>query len=199
MNETLKSLLAEIRTSMVALVSLVILTGAIYPLMVWAVGQTLFQYQANGSIITKNEKPVGSVLIAQKFNDPGYFFPRPSSAGTGYDASSSSGSNFGPTSRKLIDQVSARVDSYRGENGLDPEFVIPIDAVTASGSGLDPDISLENALIQARRVARSRSVDEERVVGLVKKLSARPDMWLFGQPRVNVLEINLTMDGMQWH
>ena len=199
MNETLKSLLAEIRTSMVALVSLVILTGAIYPLMVWAVGQTLFQYQANGSIITKNEKPVGSVLIAQKFNDPGYFFPRPSSAGTGYDASSSSGSNFGPTSRKLIDQVSARVDSYRGENGLDPEFVIPIDAVTASGSGLDPDISLENALIQARRVARSRSVDEEKVVGLVKKLSARPDMWLFGQPRVNVLEINLTMDGMQWH
>ncbi len=199
MNETLKSLLAEIRTSIVALVSLVILTGAIYPLMVWAVGQTLFQHQANGSIITKNEKPVGSVMIAQKFNDPGYFFPRPSSAGTGYDASNSSGSNLGPTSRKLMDLVSDRADSYRRENGLDPESAIPIDAVTASGSGLDPDISLDNAMIQAKRVARSRSVDEEKVVGLVKKLSTGRDMWLFGQQRVNVLEINLTMDGMQWH
>lgn len=199
MNETLKSLLAEIRTSIVALVSLVILTGAIYPLMVWAVGQTLFQHQANGSIITKNEKPVGSVMIAQKFNDPGYFFPRPSSAGTGYDASNSSGSNLGPTSRKLMDLVSDRADSYRRENGLDPESAIPIDAVTASGSGLDPDISLDNAMIQAKRVARSRSVDEEKVVGLVKKLSIGRDMWLFGQQRVNVLEINLTMDGMQWH
>ena len=199
MNETLKSLLAEIRTSIVALVSLVILTGAIYPLMVWAVGQTLFQHQANGCIITKNEKPVGSVMSAQKFNDPGYFFPRPSSAGTGYDASNSSGSNLGPTSRKLMDLVSDRADSYRRENGLDPESAIPIDAVTASGSGLDPDISLDNAMIQAKRVARSRSVDEEKVVGLVKKLSTGRDMWLFGQQRVNVLEINLTMDGMQWH
>ncbi len=198
MNETAKSLLVEIRTSIVALVSLVILTGAIYPLLVWAIGQISFQRQANGSIITKNEKPVGSVLIAQKFKDPGYFFPRPSSAGDGYDASNSSGSNLGPTSQKLMDLVSARADSYRRENGLGPEFAIPIDAVTASGSGLDPDISLENALIQAKRVARSRAIDEEKVVGLVRKLSAGPELWLFGQQRVNVLEINLTMDGMQW-
>lgn len=198
MNETVKTLLVEIRTSIVALVSLVILTGAIYPVLVWAVGQTFFQHQANGSLVTKNGKLVGSALISQKFNDPGYFFSRPSSAGTGYDASSSSGSNLGPTSQKLMNLVSARADSYRRENGLDPEFAIPVDAVTASGSGLDPDISLENALIQARRVARIRSIDEEKVVDLVKKLSAGQDMGLFGQPRVNVLEINLIMDGMQW-
>jgi len=172
---------------------LTVLTGVIYPAVVTGIAQVVFPAQANGSLETIGGRVVGSRLIGQNFSRPEYFHPRPSSAGGGYDASASSGSNLGPTSQKLIDRVKASIAQYRQEN---PGYTgpIPADAITASGSGLDPHISPANAGIQAARVAAAWGVDAGRVRGLVAAATEEPWLGLFGEPRVNVLALNLSLD-----
>lgn len=173
---------------------LTVLTGVIYPAVVTGIAQVVFPAQANGSLETVGGRVVGSRLIGQNFSKPEYFHPRPSAAGAnGYDAAASSGSNLGPTSQKLIDRVKGGVAQYRQEN---PGHTgpIPADAVTASGSGLDPHISPANAGIQAARVAAARGVDIGRVRGLVVAATEEPWLGLFGEPRVNVLALNLSLD-----
>jgi K+-transporting ATPase ATPase C chain len=172
---------------------LTVLTGLIYPAAVTGIAQVVFPTQANGSLETLGGRVVGSRLIGQNFSKPQYFHPRPSAAGAGYDAAASSGSNLGPASRKLIDRVKASIAQYRQEN---PGYAgpIPADAVTASGSGLDPHISPANADIQAARVAAARGVDVGRVRGLVAAATEEPWLGLFGEPRVDVLALNLSLD-----
>jgi len=155
-----KSIINELRISFIATVCLAVLLCGIYPALVWAVAQGLFHSQANGSLVSVKGQVIGSSLLAQRFAGTGYFHPRPSAAGDGYDAVNSGGSNLGPTSQKLIDTVKERIAAYRAENTLAPGVLIPADAVTASGSGLDPHISLRNALLQAERVAKSRGINE---------------------------------------
>jgi K+-transporting ATPase ATPase C chain len=170
-----------------------VLTGLIYPAVVTGAASVLFPAQAHGSLETVDGRVVGSRLIGQNFTRPEYFHPRPSAAGAGYDAALSSGSNLGPTSRKLIDRVSAAVAQYRQEN---PGYSgpIPADAVTASASGLDPHISPANAHIQAVRVAAARGVDAGRIRALVAEATEHPWLGLVGEPRVNVLLLNLALD-----
>lgn len=190
----MKNLITDLRISLVATLSLAILLCGIYPLIVWALSQGLFPDKANGSLMMKSEKTVGSSLISQGFTDPKYFHPRPSAAGQGYDAASSGGSNLGPTSKKLIDTVKQRLHDYRIENGLAPDAVVPADAVTASGSGLDPHISVKNALLQAPRVARARGLAENTVFKQIDLHTEGRDLGILGDPRVNVLILNLALD-----
>lgn len=170
-----------------------VLTGLVYPAVVTAVATVVFPRQAAGSLITRNGVVVGSALIAQSFARPEYFHPRPSAAGNGYDASASSGSNLGPTSQKLMDRVKEAVAAYRKEN---PTYAgpIPADAVTASGSGLDPHISPANADIQAVRVAKARGVDVARVQALVANATDGAWLGFIGDRGVNVLRLNLALD-----
>src|SRR5450759_1245020 len=157
----IKNILNELRISVIATVCLAVLLCGIYPAIVWGIAQGLFHSQANGSLVSVKGQVIGSSLLGQQFAGPGYFHPRPSAAGDGYDAANSSGSNLGPTSQKLITAAKERVDAYRAENNLAPGVLIPVDAVTASASGLDPHISVKNALLQARRVAEARGLGEE--------------------------------------
>lgn len=185
----LKELLPAFRMTLF----LTIVTGLIYPGVVTGLCQVMFHNKADGSLITVNGTVAGSALIAQGFTKPEYLHPRPSAAGNGYDATASSGSNYGPTNQKLYDRVKAGVDQFHKEN---PDFTgpIPADAVTASGSGLDPEISLANALAQAPRVAKARGVGAAEVVGLINSSARGRGLGLFGEPRVNVLEVNLALD-----
>jgi potassium-transporting ATPase KdpC subunit len=171
-----------------------VLTGLVYPAAVTGVAEALFPARAHGSLLTAGGRVVGSALIGQNFSRPEYFHPRPSAAGPdGYDATASGGSNLGPTNRRLIDRVAAAVARYRQEN---PGFTgpVPADAVTASASGLDPDISPANAGIQAARVARVRGLPLATVLALVAERTGRPWLGFIGEPRVNVLELNLDLD-----
>jgi K+-transporting ATPase ATPase C chain len=163
--------------------------------MVWILAQGLFPARANGSLLVRNGKAIGSSLIAQGFSDQKYFHPRPSAAGQGYDAARSGGSNLGPTSKKLIDTIKERVEDYRGDNQLSPDERIPADAVTASASGLDPHISPMNALIQARRVAKARGLSEDVVRKKIEAHTEGRAFGILGEPRVNVLMLNLDLDG----
>jgi len=190
----MKNIIAQLRISLLATISLAVILCGIYPLIVWVLGQGLFSAKANGSLLVKGGRLVGSSLIAQGFSGPKYFHPRPSAAGQGYDAASSGGSNLGPTSKKLTDQVKQRVTDYRTENNLTPDVLVPADAVTASASGLDPHISLKNALLQARRVAKARGLKEEEVRHLIKIHTEGRDLGIFGEPRINVLMLNLALD-----
>ncbi len=191
----MKNLLREIRISLVATLFLAILLCGLYPALVWVIAQAIFPNEANGSIIVKNGRIVGSSLLAQGFTGAKYFHPRPSAAGTGYDAANSGGSNLGPLSKKLMEDTAERMRGYRAENNLLPEANVPADAVTSSGSGLDPHISLENTLLQTTRVARARGVSEETVRSKIAAHTEGRTLGIFGEPRVNVLLLNLDLDG----
>ncbi len=190
----IKNIINELRISLLATIFLAVLLCGIYPALVWAVAQGLFRSQANGSLVSVKGQIIGSSLLGQQFAGPSYFHPRPSAAGNGYDAANSGGSNLGPTSQKLIIAVKERVAAYRAENNLVPAVLIPADAVTASASGLDPHISLQNALLQAGRVAKSRGVGEEALQKKIASHTEGRDLGIFGEPRVNVLMLNLDLD-----
>jgi potassium-transporting ATPase KdpC subunit len=168
-----------------------ILLGVVYPLVVTGLAQTLFHDKANGQLIVRNGKTIGSRIIGQAFSSPGYFRPRPSAAGTGYDAANSAGTNLGPTNKKLIDSVKAAVAAAKAEN---PSSPVPIDLVTSSASGLDPDISPAGALFQVPRVARERGVPEADVRRLVDAHTGKRQLGFLGEAVVNVLELNLALD-----
>ena len=180
-----------------ATVVLALICCGIYPLVVFGLGQTLFHEKANGSLILNNDGTVrGSKLLSQGFTDAKYFHPRPSAAGNGYDAANSGGSNWGPTSQKLRDAIKDRIDLYRKENGLAENGEVPADAVTASGSGLDPHISPRNAELQLPRVAKARGLSEQKVRELIRRHTTRRDLGVFGDHGVNVLTLNMAMDAL---
>ena len=204
----------QLRPAILLTVFFVVLTGLVFPAVVWGLGSAAFPSQAAGSLI-KDAKGnvVGSALLGQSFTKPEYFQPRPSAAGAGYDAANSSGTNLGPTSDKLIngiedDPATKDVDetylgfkdlaeAYRAQNGLATDAVIPADAVTRSGSGLDPDISPANAALQVARVAKARGLDQDRVKRAVSENTSGRWLGLIGEPRVNVLQLNLALDAIK--
>jgi potassium-transporting ATPase KdpC subunit len=192
----MKMIFTELKNSVIATIVFAIVLCGIYPLIVYGAGQLFFPNKANGSLIEgKDRKFVGSELLGQMFSGEKYFHPRPSAAGTGYDAANSSGTNLGPTSQKLKDAVKAAVEQYRKENNLTPDVLIPADAVTSSGSGLDPHISVRNAQLQTERVAKARSLDENGVLALIEKFTDGRQLGILGEPGVNVLKLNLALDG----
>lgn len=181
---------------MVATLFFAVILCGLYPLVVFGTAQLLLPHQANGSLLVDKVGAVrGSALLAQNFTGAQYFHPRPSAAGAnGYDATSSSGSNLGPTSSNLVTNIAQNIANYRRENGLTSNTPVPADAVTASGSGLDPDISPENAAMQIPRVARARGMSEEQVGKLVQENTDDRDFGIWGQPRVNVMTLNFALD-----
>lgn len=194
----MKEFFSNIRGAIVSTVVLAVVCCGLYPLIVFGVSQALFHDKANGSLIVDPNGTVrGSRLLGQEFADAKYFHPRPSAAGNGYDATSSGGSNLGPTSRKLNDAIKDRIAAYRSENGLNESQPIPADAVTASGSGLDPEISLQNAELQLPRVAKVRGLSEDNVRQLVQQNTDGRNLGVFGEPGVNVLELNRALDSLR--
>lgn len=184
-----KNLIIAVRMTIVT----TILLGIVYPLVVTAVAQAVFHDKANGQLIEHDWKVIGSRLIGQPFNGPEYFHSRPSAAGSGYDAANSGGSNLGPTNRKLIVRVQADAIHLQAEN---PGVPIPVDAVTTSASGLDPDISVAYAEFQVPRVARERRMSDQEVLQLIGKRAEGRQWGVLGEPRINVLELNLALDNL---
>lgn len=182
----------HLRPALVVLIGLTLVTGIAYPAAVTAVAQLVFPNQANGSLIVVDGRTVGSSLIGQAFEDPHYFWSRPSVAGDGYDANASAGSNLGPTSQALIDRIAADVDRLRAEGAGD---AVPVDLVTASASGLDPHISPAAAEYQVGRVAAARGISESDVRARIGRHTEGQLLGFLGQTRVNVLELNLDLDG----
>jgi len=183
----------NLKISILMTIVTTLLLGIVYPFVVTGLAQLIFPKQANGGLITQDGKIVGSRLIGQPFSSPGYFRSRPSAAGNGYDAGNSSGSNLGPTNKMLIDRVNGDVQKLQAEN---PNMPIPMDLITTSGSGLDPHISPEAAAFQTPRVARERSMTETDVRALIAKHAEGRQLGFLGEPRVNVLELNLDLDAV---
>jgi K+-transporting ATPase ATPase C chain len=184
----------QFRPAVVSVISLTLLTGCIFPLVLFALGRLLYPGQAAGSLVTREGVVIGSRLIAQDFTRPEYFHPRPSAAGAGYDGASSGGTNFSPSNGKLIGGVRQLAEDYRRSNGLPPNATVPIDAVTCSGSGLDPNISPENGALQLPRVARARGLSEDVVRRLLARYTQGRQLGFMGNPRVSVLDLNLALD-----
>jgi K+-transporting ATPase ATPase C chain len=206
-------MLQHIKTSILIVIVIAVLFGFVFPMVITGIARVAFPAQAAGSLIDRDGKVIGSHLIGQNFTAPGYFHPRPSAAGNdGYDPTSSGGTNLGPTSDKLINGVHKKLpngkddpgnfdgikdlaSAYRQENGLPENAPLPPDAVTRSASGLDPDISPANAALQAPRVAKARGLSEDAVRALVAKNTEGPTAGIIGEPRVNVLRLNLAVEG----
>jgi K+-transporting ATPase ATPase C chain len=190
------NILQEIKTSLIVTAILLVICCGVYPLVVFGAGQLLFPKQANGSLVLDgNGKPIASTLLGQTFSADKYFAPRPSAAGTGYDSTSSGGSNYGATSQALHDAVKQRVADYRKANNLPDSQVVPADAVTASASGLDPHISIKNAMFRLPRVAKARGMSEDALKVLVVKYTDGRDFGILGEPGVNIVKLNLALDG----
>ncbi len=187
-------LLDNLRPAIVGMVLLTILTGILFPLALFGVGGAIFPKKAAGSLVRRNGAVVGSAWIGQAFSRPEYFHPRPSAAGNGYDASSSGGTNFGASNPKLIDAVRQSAQDFRKANGISSFADIPIDAVTNSGSGLDPHITPQNAALQIARVARARGLTEDQLRALVEAQTQGRQLGFLGEPRISVLALNLALD-----
>ena len=185
----------QLAPAVIVFLALTLLVGVAYPLAVTGLAQLAFPHRADGSLVERDGQVVGSRLIGQAFAGARYFHPRPSDAGEGYDAMASAASNLGPTNPELVRQVRARRAAYRRDNGLRPVQQVPVDAVTASGSGLDPHISVANARLQATRVARARGLALDDVLALVASHTDGRSLGFLGEPGVNVLELNLALDG----
>ena len=190
----MRAFIRQLRPALILAVIFTLICGVGYPLLTTAIGQAGFNDKANGSLITRGGVVVASKLIGQSFVAPQYFHPRPSAAGAGYDGSSSSGSNLGPTNPDLLKAVGERTKAYRTENGLAPDGLVPVDAVTASGSGLDPHISIANARLQASRVAKARGLTVDHVQTLIRAHTDGRGLSVLGEPGVNVVELNLALD-----
>jgi K+-transporting ATPase ATPase C chain len=185
-------MLSELKPAILITIVFTILTGLLYPLAVTGAAQALFHKQANGSLIERNGQVIGSELIGQNFTKPEFFHPRPSAAGNGYDAANSGGSNLGPTNPALADRLAKDAAQFRKDN---PDYTgaIPADAITASASGLDPDITPANALAQAPRVAKARNIPLTQIQSLIASNTSQRDLGFLGEPRVNVLKLNLAL------
>lgn len=193
----MKQLLPELRSALLATLVLAVVCCGLYPLVVFGIGQLAFRDKADGSLIVDKHGIVrGSHLLGQAFAGKKYFHSRASSAGNGYDAANSSGSNLGPTSQTLRDMIKERIDAYRKENGLKETDAVPADAVTASGSGLDPHIGPDSARLQIARVAAARGLAPATVAELVERAVEWPQLGFLGEPRVNVLRLNLVLDAI---
>jgi K+-transporting ATPase ATPase C chain len=192
----MKAMFSELRQALLATLALVVVCCGLYPLVVFGLAQALFPGKANGSLIVDAGGVVrGSRLIGQPFAADKYFHPRPSSAGNGYDPTSSGGSNLGPTSQKLRDAIAQNLSDYRTQNGLATNAPVPADAVTGSASGLDPHISQQNAVIQTERVAKARGLSLDKVRELIQQNTDPADLGILGDAGVNVLRLNLALDG----
>ena len=194
----MKTFLSLLRGAVLATLMLVLGCCGLYPLLVWGIAQLCFPAKANGSLIVASDGSIrGSRLLGQPFAAEKYFHPRPSCAGNGYDAANSSGSNLGPTSKKLADTIAQNVADYRMQNGMVTNAPVPADAVTASASGLDPHITVANALLQSARVAKARGLKLDAVQALVGIFTEPPQLGILGEACVNVLELNLALDGQK--
>jgi K+-transporting ATPase ATPase C chain len=189
--------LSQLRAALFSTFILGVACCGLYPLIVFGIGRAVFPDQAAGSLIRDQAGVIrGSKLLGQGFSGEGYFHPRPSAAGNGYDAANSSGSNLGPTSQKLNDTIKDRIEVYRKLNGLKETEAVPADAVTASASGLDPQITPQNAALQAPRVAKSRRLELQKVLDLIRENTDGADLGILGEPGVNVLKLNLALDAL---
>lgn len=195
----MRAFIRQLRPALMAFAVFTVLFGVVYPLVASMVGQVAFSDRADGSLIRRDGVVVGSELIGQTFTSPRYFHSRPSAAGSGYDGAASAGSNLGPMNPDLLASVAQRVAAYREENSLSSEVRVPVDAVTASGSGLDPHISVANADLQAARVAAARGLDLATVSALVAENTDGRELGVLGEPGVNVVLLNLALDAFSTH